>query len=245
MRLRYERKYLVSNTVLAELRARILPFVQPDAHAKPVDGRPQYTVRSIYYDSISHRALDEKIEGLKDRKKLRVRGYGQRERDSLVFLEIKRKISDRIGKHRARVPFNDLGELLDFGDITLLTDTAREGDDARRFLFNIHRHGMRPATLVTYDREAYHGLFDPGLRITFDKNIRTLTAPELGGLWSEAGLSQPWPGHFIFEVKYFENPMPAWTRSVLQEFELRHQALSKYAEGLLHQAPGNPFAPFA
>lgn len=246
MRLRYERKYLVPNTTLAGLRARIQPFVRPDSYSLPVEGRPQYTVRSIYYDSIAHRALDEKMEGLKDRKKLRVRGYGMQTPESIIFLEIKRKLSDRIGKHRARLRYSDLQQLFDIGDTErLLLDSTHEGDDAKRFLYNLHRHHMTPASLVVYDREAYHGLFDHGLRITFDKNIRTRLMPELTELWTETDLSQPWAGHFIFEVKYFESPMPLWVRSVLQEFGLRHEALSKYAEGLMHNASETPFFDFA
>jgi len=242
MRLRYERKYLVPNELLDALRRSISPFVRPDVNADEEAALPMYTVRSIYFDSPDWRALDEKMEGLRDRKKLRVRGYDDGTSDSIIFLEVKRKIGDRIAKNRSRLPFRYLEQILEFGDCNAhLVAPEEEGDDAKRFLFNYHRYGMQPAQLVVYDREPYHGIFDPGLRITLDKNIRTRLWPRLTDLYSDTDFAQPWASHFILEVKYFDDTMPAWVRALLQDFQLRHQALSKYAEGLLRQASKMPY----
>ncbi len=90
--LRYERKYLVPNSAMNQLRKRLLPFVLADKNTLPApDGNTQYTVRSIYFDSRSLDFYDEKMEGLLLRRKFRIRGYNNCEPGSEVVFEIKEK----------------------------------------------------------------------------------------------------------------------------------------------------------
>jgi len=233
MELRYERKYLVENYLLDELRERIKPFVRPDIFAREQAEYPQYTVRSIYYDNLQKDAVYTKLEGLRNRKKLRIRGYNHENRDSIVFLEIKRKIADRIAKNRAKVLYSDLRDLLETGDYApfLLDYNQRQSDDAARFLFNMSRYHMMPVNLIVYEREPYHGLMDPGLRITFDKNIRSRINPDIGDLFGDLDFEYPWKSHFILEIKYFNPPMPIWLKSIVIDYNLKNSALSKYVEG--------------
>jgi len=232
MRYRYERKYLVPNEALHSLRERLRPFLSRDPFAPlQPDGTYQYTVRSIYFDTPSFNSLYEKWEGVEVRKKLRIRGYDQPDEHSRVFLEVKRKNGDRIWKTRANVPYHGLNELLTMGFANGVAKEVQGKNevDARKFLFNLHRYGYRPVNLITYDREPFQGNFEPGLRITFDKNIRARMWPRLEELYSEAGLRLVWKDHFILEIKYFGEKMPSWARGVVQEFALRHEALSKFA----------------
>lgn len=99
--LRFERKYRVPYEQLQELRNQILPFVRPDYFASNVSGIPEYTVRSIYFDTIKLNAIHEKVDGLESRRKLRIRSYDKPSPSSLVFLEIKKKIGEKIGKNRS------------------------------------------------------------------------------------------------------------------------------------------------
>lgn len=232
MRYRYERKYLVPNDRLESLRKRIQPFVSRDPYAPPMgDGTFQYTVRSVYFDTPGFNSLYEKWEGVEIRKKLRIRGYDQKDDNSRVFLEVKRKKGDRIWKTRANVPYSKLDEILTLGFVNGVSDEIKGSNEveARKFLFNMHRFGYRPVNLISYDREPFQGVFEPGLRITFDKNVRAKMWPSLSELYSEAGLRLVWKDHFILEIKYFGEKMPSWIRSVVQEYGLRHEALSKFA----------------
>lgn len=233
MILRYERKYLVHNDLLPQIRLAIQPFVRPDKYAQSHEKYPQYTVRSIYLDSLQKEAVYDKIEGLRERKKLRIRGYDIQQEDSIVFLEIKRKISDRIAKNRSPFLYKDLERLLEFGDVEelLVLNNSDKIDDAKRFLFNMHRYQMRPVNLIAYDREPYHGVFDPGVRVTFDKNIRSTLFPEFSDLYKAEDYEFPWPHHFILEIKYFDAPMPSWAKAIVQHYKLRNEALSKYVQG--------------
>jgi hypothetical protein len=236
--LRYERKYLVPNHMLADLRNRFSGFVRPDIVASANgNGIPQYTVRSIYFDSPDLLYYNEKHDGLMKRRKLRVRGYNKNRTNEKVVLEVKRKTGNRISKNRATVSYNHLEQLLSTG---LLDTYIEEGfgqsredalNDARRFFFHLKLKPMLPTTLVSYEREAYHGKLNHGNRITFDKNIRSKNNPRLSELYSEEGMRYLFKSHFIMEIKYFQDKMPSWAKSIVHEFKLRNEALSKYVIG--------------
>lgn len=235
MKFRYERKYLVPNHQLSALRERIQTFVRPDLFAS--DSKkdyPEYTVRSIYFDSPTLTSLLDKNEGIKERKKLRVRGYNKETKDSMVFLEIKRKLGNRIFKNRSLIPYKMLYKTLEFGlddELSKTLEKSKQKEDAIKFLYQKNRYFQTPVNLIVYDREPYHGKFDSGTRITFDKNIRSKLNPSIDELFSNTNFNYVWKEHFILEVKYYEPPMPLWARSIVHEFKLQSEALSKYVEG--------------
>ncbi len=236
--LRLERKYLVPNYLMDDLRKRILPFVRPDINAKSNGSSyPQYVVRSIYYDSPNLDCYIEKKEGVQFRRKFRIRGYGYHDdNNNQVVFEIKRKIENRIKKHRAFVNLDNVVDILETGNVEkyVLQDRRKYEvslDDARRFFYHVKKYNYVPTVLVVYEREAYHGKFDTGVRITLDKNIRSLSYPEITGLYNESDLAPLFKSHFKLEIKYFTHIMPLWAKSLVQEFRLRHEALSKYVIG--------------
>jgi len=235
MKLRYERKYFVPNERLDDLRARLKPFVNPDVHTKVgASGLSQYTVRSIYYDTPFMEYYYEKKEGLEFRNKFRIRGYDNLTDSSIVFLEIKRKLSNRIGKHRAILKYSDLKSLLTTGNTEAYITGPKFPKaikDANKFLFFYYSKSLKPVNLVVYDREAYHGKFDDEVRITFDKNVRTSIYPTIDELFSEDRLKLVTPGYFVLEIKYY-HIMPTWARSIVEEFSLQLEAISKYSSGL-------------
>lgn len=233
---RYERKYLVKNEYLNKLRGAFSPFLIPDSFAKiNAKGYPEYTVRSIYYDSHHLNALDEKIGGYKERKKLRIRGYDKFDKHAKVFFEIKSKNGNKIRKNRALVPFIDANEIITKGhfekNLNHLSDATK--GELGRFLYHYHKNGMREINLIVYEREAYHSIMNNSVRVTFDKNIRSQLYPRLEALFNDVNLNYIWKDSFILEVKYLTAPMPSWIKGIIEEFKLESSALSKYAEGYL------------
>lgn len=228
--MRAEHKYLVPNAALPDLRAAIAPFVELDRHGHGYEERG-YTVRSIYLDTASLRYYHEKQAGIKVRRKLRVRAYNQLEDGHPVFLEIKRKVENQVSKNRAPLAFEDLGALFATGDvkryIRLGGHYAEAVEDARRFFYHVRRYALRPTHTTVYEREAFHGRFDATLRITFDRNLRGASYLPLDALFTDDGLRNAFPGHFILEVKY-NTRFPAWLLPMLAKYNLRRRALSKY-----------------
>jgi len=91
----------------------IMPFVNLDKNAK---GREHnhYTVRSIYFDTPELHFYTEKIEGVPNRKKVRLRGYDTHEQSNgVVFTEIKRKYQIPILKNRAKMTYQDAIDLFE------------------------------------------------------------------------------------------------------------------------------------
>lgn len=235
--LRYERKYLVPNAMMDQIRSRMSSFVRPDIYTNAEeDGIRQYTVRSIYFDTRNLDFYSEKIEGLIHRRKFRIRGYDKLETGCRVVFEIKRKIENRVKKHRSFVQFDNVDKVLASGEVEkyIVNDNRcpKAIEDAQRFLYHIKKSQLIPTCLVVYEREAWHGKFDQGVRITFDKNIRSLTYPDIDKLFEDENMVYLFDNHFILEIKYFTDQMPLWARSLVQEFRLRNDALSKYTIGL-------------
>ncbi len=231
MSLRAERKYLLEVERLGRLRRRLDPFVEPDPAGRTRAGIRQYTVRSIYFDTPVFDALTEKVEGLERKRKLRVRGYGDREDGDLVFLEVKERVGEGIRKRRAPTRREDLSYTLERGERRSVgdDDSPESNEAASAFFFHLKSSGCRPVSLIVYEREAFSARFEPDVRVTIDRNVRGRLFPEIEDLYSEAFLSPVWPGSVMLEVKHSRSEMPSWLKSLVQELGLHRESLSKYA----------------
>lgn len=242
--MRLEYKYLVANSLLPRLRALMRPFVKLDQYARE---RPEgYTVRSIYFDTLGLKAYYDKTAGLKERKKVRVRGYNEHADDEVVFLEVKRKDDMFITKSRAPVPYQHVQDLLLSGDLErfVVTNEAfpHALEDARSFLFHVWNAYRWPAVLVIYEREAYESKCSYSLRVTIDKNIRSSTYPTIDTLFSEEGVVYSLPQYAVLEIKLYSNTtgFPSWLRHIISKLGLRKISLSKYVICLdAHGLPQN------
>ena len=216
--LRHELKYLITPAELSVLRGVLKPITQFDPKG---DENNEYIIRSLYFDTINDDALMEKIAGVGNRKKYRIRIYNFSDR--VIKLECKSKYGDLISKQSVSIP-RDLAEQLIAGDPEglqrmrhpLLHDVYRE----------MRTRLLRPAVIVDYVREAY---LHPAqqVRITFDKQLRT-------GLYSTDLFNPNLPTYPVFddpvevlEVKYDEF-LPAHLQTVLSGITAQRSAVSKY-----------------
>lgn len=216
--LRHEWKHQINPQEDLVLSQRLRKLFPRDANAGP-DGA--YQVTSLYFDTPYDSALREKLDGVNRREKFRLRYYGSDL--SFLRLEKKYKVNGLCGKRSARLTREQAERLLD-GDARFLLDT---GDALLLELYSkIQGQGLRPKTIVRYDREAF--LYAPGnVRITLDRDIRT-------GLGSVDFLN---PGVFcvraagpgtVLEVKY-DTFLPEIVRMAVQVPGRRAAACSKYA----------------
>jgi len=205
----------------------IQPFVNLDENAK---GRisNHYTVRSIYFDTPELHFYSEKIEGVPNRKKVRLRGYDTHEQSNgVVFTEIKRKYQIPILKNRAKMKYKDAIALFEQKKhISEVLSKKAALENANRFFYYIGKLNLKPVVLVTYDREPYLSKTDDTIRITLDKNLRSSSFPSLEDLYSE-DLKVAMPDHFILEVK-FNQYYPGWMKAIAHALNLRQVSASKY-----------------
>ena len=223
--MRIELKYVVPIEILPSLHEAILPFVSLDSYCTGLN-EDGYTVRSIYLDSPSLRYYHEKQNHLRNRKKIRVRGYNAFREDDVVFLEIKRKFDSAIEKERASVKYRELAAAFALEGDAVLPEVSNPLV-GRRVLYHVHSEHLLPTSLVVYERLAFQGQFDRSFRITFDSNLRGALYPGIDGLYQEHGLKEALPGKAIVEIKYHTR-LPAWIRPVIARFGLMQRSASKY-----------------
>ncbi|MDP4190332.1 MAG: polyphosphate polymerase domain-containing protein [Bacteroidota bacterium] len=227
---RLEYKYYIPELYLDELRHDILPFLVYDSFTL-LRPNKEYTVRSIYLDSPQLHTYQEKLIGTKERHKYRIRGYNEQSDSSIVFLEIKRKDIEFVSKDRAKLLYSDLDKFLDTKDNSLLNcpDNERElhKSAARNFLYYYYLYQLRPAVIVTYEREAFECKFNTGLRVTFDKNIRSRPANSFTTLFGDEGMVASLKNYFVLEIKYHKI-VPGWLPKVMSKYNVFRDSASKY-----------------
>ncbi|MFN0087298.1 MAG: VTC domain-containing protein [Blastocatellia bacterium] len=231
--LRYEHKYFVPYARLGRLRMLLAPFMELDSFAREEGG--EYTVRSIYFDTPDLDCYFQKVSGVSRRNKVRMRGYNGGGAQSRVFFEIKKKMDDPLYKHRAALTYEEAQQILNGRPLDELDFTTNNPPDAyqeaQRFLYHLHARRMRPVITVIYEREPYQTRFpdeENDMRVTLDKNLRTVPWPALDALFVDSLSRAVRPTHFILEVK-FNRYMPSWVKTVISSLGLTRESASKYA----------------
>ncbi len=241
---RKEFKYYVPIEMLDPLRQRILVHMEHDPFCQELP-KQRYTVRSIYFDTRSLLFYFEKLDGLKIRKKLRVRTYNSSHPDSIAFLEIKRKIDGTIFKERAQVSLAETPNLMNGAQLHLTSNQPGFIERAAldKFVYLFKRLKLESKALITYEREALRGLTDPSFRVTFDFNVRSYPHPDVEEIFREQDLCVLVNQVFILEVKFYQR-MPVWMRNIVRDFKLHVQPISKYCNGLNVHLPSTEVREF-
>jgi len=239
---RYEIKHYVDLEQMPRIREYLTPYIKLDPYSR-VRKDGNYTVRSVYFDSASLDFYYEKMDGLKIRKKLRVRTYNEQDSINIAFLEIKRRYEKVIVKERLKIPLDSMERICidrEKPNGQVLSDEFRSSSRylnignnhvLDKFLYNLDHKDLRPTLLVTYEREAYIGIMDEKVRVTFDKNVRSQIFPSMDDIFSEDDLTYVTDGLAIVEFK-FDNYMPTWLRKAAYQLNIRAQSISKYCMGI-------------
>ena len=218
LKLRHELKHSINAQDDLILASKLRKLFKHDTNA---NSHGSYRVSSLYFDTPYDKALRQKIDGVNQREKFRIRYYGSD--TSFIRLEKKFKINGLCGKHSAKLTAEQVRQILS-GDIGFLLDS---GHPLLLELYSKMRGQLlAPKTIVTYDREAF--LYEPGnVRITLDRNLRSGLAsvdflnPQLNHTSVHDGLT-------VLEVKYDEF-LPELVRMAVQLPNRQAAAYSKYA----------------
>lgn len=218
--LRHEQKYYISQAQYQILSRLLKSALNPDPNA---DENNEYHIRSLYFDTLYNTALFEKIDGVSNRDKYRIRIYNLS--DKMIRMECKSKYDVYISKRSVRIS-RDVADQLIAGDPTGLENTS--SGLLRDVYREMRLHLLRPVVIVDYVREAYlHPAED--IRITFDKQLRT-------GLYSDDMFNPNVPtlpvfpnDEIILEVK-FNRVLPAYISEILSRAAgwSTRSAISKY-----------------
>lgn len=177
MAVRHEEKYIIDYRQYLMLRHRAMQVLTPDPHGD----QGSYVITSLYYDDPLDNALYEKLDGLPEHSKFRIRTYDFSE--DVIKLERKDKHGILTEKCDAPIERSQI-ELLN-GTNTRLS--AFQGD-AYDLAAQIQAKGLQGKITVRYRRDAF---FHPGsdFRLTFDTHLEAIAAdpealfdPELRGM---------------------------------------------------------------
>lgn len=161
---RHEVKHIISPGDAMSIRTNLSAVARLDPHARE---KGFYRIHSLYFDDFRDTALHEKLDGVNERQKFRIRYYN--EDLSYIMLECKMK-RDNVGcKPQARLTLEETQRIID-GDTHWMANSGRPLLVA--LYAEMQSAQLRPKTLVDYCRVPF--IYDPGnVRITIDWNIRT------------------------------------------------------------------------
>ena len=161
---RNEIKHEISVADKAAICASMRAVARPDPHAGP-DGR--YLIRSLYFDTPADKALREKLDGVSEREKFRIRFYNG---DPSVMRLEKKVMRGGLGyKVSAPITAEEAQRIVD-GDTNWMAVSGR-GLIVELYA-KMKSEGLRPKTIVDYTRTPF--VYGPGnVRVTIDENIRT------------------------------------------------------------------------
>jgi hypothetical protein len=126
---RFELKYLVTLKQAELFKKALRAYLLADEHG---NGNGRYTLASLYYDSPDLRCYWEKVDGIRFRRKLRIRRYVSDEPltgDTPVFVEIKQRLDRVTQKRRVILSYRDAMHLCN--DRQFLKSTCRGRDGPR------------------------------------------------------------------------------------------------------------------
>ncbi len=213
---RHEEKYIIDYMQYAMLKARAMGVLTPDSHGD----NGSYVITSLYYDDPMDNALYEKLDGLPEHSKFRIRTYDY---DSRV-IKLERKDKTGILTHKLDAPIiREQIPLLDGGATRL--DAFR--GDAYDLAAQIQAGGLQPSVVVRYRRDAFT-FCGSDLRLTFDTGMEAITADENALFSPEVrGLPVFDPNTVIMEIKYGDY-LPSFLRKLTQVHS-KQLSVSKYA----------------
>lgn len=224
---RFELKYLLTIRQAERFKHDLRAYLVPDDH-----GRGSYALDSLYYDSPDLRFFWEKMDGVKFRRKLRIRRYDNGRPltdDTPVFLEIKQRLDRVTQKWRAVLPYRDALRFCNRRERPACDpQDAPVIDEVEAMLW---QYNLRPVSVVHYQRQALIGTdYDLGLRVTFDTALGYRTG-NLNLHEEPSNLPMFPPDRVVMEIKVNER-LPYWLTELVAIHNLQLVRVSKYCRSV-------------
>lgn len=227
---RYEFKYVLNSQTRKHIEDEISHFMRYDGHVHP-ELKNRYFVRSLYFDNDLYSHYHEKTDGIRSRKKFRMRTYGREFQEGVpIYFEMKGRHIDRTYKHRVAIDFDHIPLFQDPKQVFQLLDIYPNNWLIEQFVYDTLRKHIKPCVLIDYLRRPYTSDYDMNFRLTFDDSLNACPSSEL--FYNDPNSwRQCISGYCILEVK-FHRRIPAWFHKVIQANDLRRRSISKFCEGI-------------
>jgi SPX domain protein involved in polyphosphate accumulation len=225
---RFELKYILPVSQCARIIDELKDQIPPDRHG----GEAGYPIVSLYYDSPNLECFWAKIEGIRFRRKVRLRIYPGEDitRVSKGSIEIKQRINKTVQKRRLELPLEQ-AERLCAGELSLDGLDEMDTQVAHEVTYLTKSLNLQPSAITAYWRRAFEGRDEnQGVRVTFDTYVSsrihalTVNAPALNRLVLPADYA-------IMELKA-DDRVPEWATSLLARHDCQLNRVSKYCAGI-------------
>ena len=211
---RYEIKFVLDNAGLSDAMQWI--YNKTTANEKYLKRR----VNSIYFDDVDFSSVRDNLAGISQRKKLRLRWYGNQE-NSLPFFEVKTK-NGRLGS-KTFFPIKSIENTI----LDINIDKI-----ASKCIKDLLEHGivfdeyLTPTLQVNYEREYYET--HDGIRITIDSDIKFSDTQLHTTIYENNSFPYPYK---IMEIK-FKPSMKETVAELIRPLHMTPKRHSKYLVGL-------------
>ena len=228
---RYEFKYILNKKISDQIEKEARNFMIYDGHVKK-ELNNKYFVRSLYFENNFSSNFYEKADGMKIRRKYRLRTYSNFFDPKVpIFFEVKGRISERTYKKRINIKNKYLNLFLSQSQNFNLLDLYPNNEMIINFIFDSFRKNLKPLILVDYKRRPYINKFGLYFRLTFDTNLLSSKTNNLFSNDKYSSWLECKAGYTILEVK-FDRSIPAWFHRIIQCYNLKRRSVSKFVLGM-------------
>ncbi len=214
---RHEYKYMISYDEMLKLRSKLNKLLDID---RSYDG---YMVRSLYFDSLEDNDYYDKLDGVMNRKKIRLRIYEAG--SDYVKLELKGKYDYHQLKESLVINKRAAEEIIK-GNYKILLSSDNEV--AKKLYLILSQNTYKPKVIIEYNRIAY--ITSMGGRITFDYDIRSSYQTDEFFDENVNYVKIMDPKNVVLEVK-FDRFLEPYISNVLNKFINNRESVSKYVLG--------------
>lgn len=216
---RYEKKYVI-DALQYEL---FMHFVQGKLTE---DQRSRYTISNLYYDTDDYELIRASIEKPVYKEKLRIRTYEAPWPGAAAYIELKKKVEGIVYKRRFETDLTGGAVFLGGGAVPVSKPEDKHVIEEIKYFLS--RHDVGPKAFISYERQCFHGAFDPEFRVTFDTDI-TFSDPKDVSSAKPAGRPVLEPEKMIMEIKT-PSAMPVWLSKIMSELDIYPSSFSKYGQ---------------
>ncbi len=228
---RYEFKYILNKKTSDQIEKEAQNFMIYDGHVKK-ELNNKYFVRSLYFENNFSSNFYEKVDGMKIRRKYRLRTYSNFFDPKVpIFFEVKGRISERTYKKRINIKNKYLNLFLSQSQNFNLLNLYPNNEMIINFIFDSFRKNLKPLILVDYKRRPYINKFGLYFRLTFDTNLLSSKTNNLFSNDKYSSWLECKAGYTILEVK-FDRSIPAWFHRIIQCYNLKRRSISKFVLGM-------------
>lgn len=212
---RYELKYMLTKEQKEKVLQAMEPYMKLDKYGRT-------TIRNIYFDTDNYRLIRRSIEKPVYKEKLRIRSYNKAKKDSVVFVELKKKYRSVVYKRRISLNEEEAMKwVLGEKHCKENTQISEEVDYFLKYYEN-----LQPMVFLSYEREAFYSKDKSDFRVTFDDTI--LCREEDLSLKSDVYGTTILPESMVLMEIKCSGGIPLWMTNVLSKEHIYKTSFSKY-----------------